>query len=145
VANRRLLQVKATMATVSDSKHKERVLILGSGWAGYVLSRQLSPTKYDVTVVSPRSYFVFTPLLNDAAVGSLEFPHVVEPVRDRKSAVNFVQAWARSVDVKNKFVTVEGSVTDSGVTEAQAAGEIEEHAQGGKPRTQRMQSTKRKK
>lgn len=133
-------QSRATMATTSDSKrkNKEKVLILGSGWAGYILSRQLSPDKYDVTVVSPRSYFVFTPLLNDTAVGALEFPHVIEPVRDRKTSVNFVQAWARKVDVKKRIVFVEGSVTDSGVTEAAAAGEIEDKAQGKKPRTQRI-------
>lgn len=99
---------------------KERILILGSGWAGYILSRRLKTKPYSTTLISPRSYFVFTPLLNDTTVGTLEFPHVVEPVRDSRTAVNFVQGWARSVDFKRKVVSVEGSVVNEGVTQALA-------------------------
>jgi len=98
-----------TMASVAD--RKPRILILGSGWGGYILSRQLSPSKFDITVLSPRSYFVFTPLLNDTATGELEFAHVVEPVRNRRSAVKFVQGWATKVDLGRGLVTAEGSVT----------------------------------
>ena len=131
------------MATVSRTHNqKERVLILGSGWAGYILSRKLSPARYDVTIVSPRSYFVFTPLLNDTAVGSLEFPQVIEPVRDRGSAVEFVQGWARSVDVKNRTVSIESSVTETGVTEAVAVGESEDEKRGVKTRRQKMAEQK---
>jgi NADH dehydrogenase FAD-containing subunit len=28
--------------------------------------------KYDVTVISPRNYFLFTPMLSSAAVGSID-------------------------------------------------------------------------
>ena len=134
------------MATLSSSSpkpnQKQRVLILGSGWAGYILSRKLSPAKYEVTIVSPRSYFVFTPLLNDTAVGSLEFPQVIEPIRDRKSSVEFTQGWARSVDVKKKTVTVESSVTDGGVTEAAAVGESEDEKRGVRTRRQKVAERK---
>ncbi|PYH99431.1 hypothetical protein BO71DRAFT_394308 [Aspergillus ellipticus CBS 707.79] len=99
------------------SSEKERVVILGSGWGGYNLSRALSPQKHSPIIISPRSYFVFTPLLTDAAGGSLDFSHIVEPVRDPRSSVDFIQAAARSVDFANKTITCEATVVKSGVTE----------------------------
>jgi NADH dehydrogenase len=42
----------------SQKDNRERVVILGSGWAGFTLARDLDPKKYQVVVVSPRSYFV---------------------------------------------------------------------------------------
>jgi NADH dehydrogenase len=99
-------------------KGKERVVILGSGWGGYSLSRRLSPAKYAPLVISPRSYFVFTPLLTDAAGGSLDFAHIVEPVRDPRARVDFIQAAARAVDFERKTVLCEATVVKSGVTES---------------------------
>lgn len=99
-----------------DNK-RERVVILGSGWGGYKLSRGLS-SKYDPLVISPRSYFVFTPLLTDAASGSLDFSNIVEPVRDPHSQVDFIQAAARGIDFRRKIVRCESTVVKSGVTES---------------------------
>ncbi|KIW16363.1 hypothetical protein PV08_06414 [Exophiala spinifera] len=103
-------------ADVND--RREKVVILGSGWAGFVLARRLDPRKYRVVVVSPRSYFVFTPLLNDTAVGTLESRNVLESVRGRRSSVEYVQAWADDLDFSNKTVTVEPSVLDPDVGHA---------------------------
>ncbi|KAI1920775.1 hypothetical protein LOZ65_003911 [Ophidiomyces ophidiicola] len=116
----------------------QRVVILGSGWGGFTFSRRLSPSKFQATVISPRSYFVFTPLLTDAAVGSLNFSEIVEPVRDRKNQINYVQAAARSVDFNRKVVVVEASVVKSGVTESPRVEQAKiQHGQGsqvGSPR-----------
>jgi NADH dehydrogenase FAD-containing subunit len=60
---------------------RQRIAILGSGWAGYALAKNLDPRRYERILVSPRSYFVFTPLLASTAVGTLEFRAVLEPVR----------------------------------------------------------------
>jgi len=54
-------------------KEKQRVLILGSGWAGHSLIRNLDTRYYQPVLVSPRTHFVFTPLLASCAVGTLEF------------------------------------------------------------------------
>ena len=105
----------------------ERVVILGSGWGGFTLSRSLKHSKFSTTVVSPRSYFVFTPLMTDAAVGTLNFSEIVEPVRDRKSHVHFIQAAARAVDFNRKVVTCEASIVRSGVTES---ARVEQQDQG---------------
>ncbi|KAI6352945.1 hypothetical protein MCOR25_009255 [Pyricularia grisea] len=94
-----------------NGKRKERVVILGSGWAGYALARTLDPAKFDRVVVSPRSHFVFTPLLASTAVGTLEFRAVAEPVR-RIRQVIFHQGWADDVDFTRKVVRVEASIDD---------------------------------
>lgn len=61
--------------------------------------------------MSPRSHFVFTPLLASSAVGTLEFRAVVEPVR-RLGLDEFHQAWASSIDFRRKVVRVEASTRD---------------------------------
>ncbi|KAL2109133.1 hypothetical protein VUR80DRAFT_2931 [Thermomyces stellatus] len=100
---------------------RERIVILGSGWGGYNLSKLLSPAVYRPLVISPRSYFVFTPLLTLAASGSLDFSHIVEPIRDPKRPVDYFQAAALSVDFDKKVVHCESTVVKSGVTESPRA------------------------
>jgi len=99
-------------------QQKERVVILGSGWGGYTVSRRLSPKIYSPIVISPRTYFVFTPLLTDTASGSLDFSNIVEPVRDLHAKVDFIQAAARAIDLKRKTVLCESTIVKSGVTES---------------------------
>ena len=49
---------------------KTRVVVLGSGWGAIPflkgLSKEACASTYDVTVVSPRNYFLYTPLLPGA-------------------------------------------------------------------------------
>ena len=69
-------------------------------------------------MIPPRSYFVFTPLLNDCAVGTLEFRNVLESVRKKNSRVEYLQAWADDVNFAEKTVTVEPSSLDPDVGHA---------------------------
>ncbi|PHH82758.1 hypothetical protein CDD82_4923 [Ophiocordyceps australis] len=92
----------------NPKKDKERVVILGSGWAGYALARTLSPAKTSRVLISPRSHFVFTPLLASTAVGTLEFRAALEPVR-RLGLTHYHQGWAAGVDFARKVVRVEAN------------------------------------
>ena len=80
-----------------------RVVVLGSGWAGFRVARDLDKTKFSVTVISPRNHFLFTPLLPSTTVGTLEFRCVQEPVRTLRS-VEYVQAAATGVDFDTREV-----------------------------------------
>lgn len=42
---------------------RPRLVILGSGWGSISLIKQLQEGLYDVVLVSPRNYFLYTPLL----------------------------------------------------------------------------------
>lgn len=87
-------------------------MILGSGWAGYGFARTLDPTKYERIIISPRSYFVFTPLLASTSVGTLEFRTILEPIRRLRGQVGFYQGWADDVDFDRKIVYVESNVAE---------------------------------
>lgn len=63
-------------------------------------------------IVSPRSYFVFTPLLASTSVGTLEFRTALEPVRSTVRQNTFFQGWADDVDFTKKILTVEEAVDD---------------------------------
>ena len=63
---------------------KSHLVVVGAGWGGFRLARDIDKQKYDVTVLSPRNHFLFTPLLPSTAVGTLEFRCVQEPVRTIK-------------------------------------------------------------
>src|SRR5215470_10293865 len=55
------------------------VLILGGGFAGGYVARLLG--RRGATIVSPENFMLYTPLLPEAASGTLEPRHVVVPLR----------------------------------------------------------------
>src|SRR5436190_7299037 len=68
-------------AEFAAQKDKPKLVILGTGWGSVALLKTLNPGDYHVTVVSPINYFLFTPMLPSATVGTLEFRSLVEPIR----------------------------------------------------------------
>ena len=62
-------------------KKKPKVVVLGTGWAGFRFVKGLDQKFWDVTVISPRNHFIFTPLLASTTVGTLEFRAIIEPTR----------------------------------------------------------------
>ena len=70
----------STLERLFGVTEKEKVVILGTGWASFRLIRSLQDD-YEITVVSPRNHFLFTPLLASTTVGTLEFRSIVEPLR----------------------------------------------------------------
>src|SRR5437763_1015648 len=83
-----------------------RLVVLGAGFAGYSLLRSLPRDLVEATVVSPRNYFVFTPLLPSAVGGTVEFRSIVEPVRRRVR-----QARMREARKRLTFVVCGGGAT----------------------------------
>ena len=81
---RKWIPVSASGGRVIQKRYKSRCVVLGAGWAGFRLAKDLDKSQYDVTVISPRNHFLFTPLLPSTSVGTLEFRCVQEPVRTIK-------------------------------------------------------------
>lgn len=96
----------------SNKNSRERIVILGSGWAGYTLARALDKRKFQVVVVSPRDYFAFTPLLASTSTGTLEFRTAIEPTRRILEQGSFLQGWADDVDLEAQTLTIEEAVDD---------------------------------
>ncbi|KDN43790.1 nucleotide-binding domain-containing protein [Tilletiaria anomala UBC 951] len=78
---------------------KERLVIVGGGWGAVSLLSALDPNKYNVTVVAPTNFYLFTPLLPSATVGTVEPRSLVESLRRIIARVHghYVEGYA--VDV----------------------------------------------
>ena len=88
---------------------REKLVILGSGWGAVALVKNIDPNLYDVSVVSPRNFFLNTPLLPGVTVGTVEARSLIEPVRrllpGKPGQSRFYEAAANAVDVRAKTVT----------------------------------------
>ncbi|KAL3298911.1 NADH dehydrogenase [Colletotrichum asianum] len=91
---------------MKSTKDKPKLVILGGGWGGVAMLKELNPDDYHVTVISPTNYFLFTPMLPSATVGTLELRSLVEPVRRILARVNghFIRACAEDVEFSHKLI-----------------------------------------
>ncbi|TLD24377.1 hypothetical protein PspLS_06782 [Pyricularia sp. CBS 133598] len=94
--------------TARERKEKPRLVILGGGWGGVAILKELNPEDWNVTMISPANYFLFTPMLPSATVGTLELKSLVEPIRRILHRVggHFLRANADDVDFSHKLVEV---------------------------------------
>jgi NADH:ubiquinone reductase (H+-translocating) len=83
---------------VADHEARGGTLILGGGFAGSYVARYLG--KHGATIVSPENYMLYTPMLPEAASGTLEPRHVVVPLRQmcRHSELLLGEATAHDAD-----------------------------------------------
>ncbi|KAI9598286.1 pyridine nucleotide-disulfide oxidoreductase-domain-containing protein [Syncephalis fuscata] len=88
---------------------KPRLVILGSGWGATSLLKAIDTNKYEVTVVSPTNYFLFTPLLPSATVGTVELRSLIEPIRKLLKPLNgrFIECEASNIDFDNNTVKLQ--------------------------------------
>ncbi len=95
-----------------------KVLILGSGFgATYTLRHLVSSTnrneKVAITLVSNENYFLFTPLLHEVAMGSVEAGHIAYPIRRLhwRDRFSFIQAEVTKIDLPNRqVITTKGKL-----------------------------------
>ncbi|KAL0958838.1 hypothetical protein HGRIS_014155 [Hohenbuehelia grisea] len=105
---------------------KKTIVVLGSGWGATSLLKNLDTEDYNVVVISPKNYFLFTPLLPSVAVGTLSPRSILQPTRyvtrHKTRAVSVIEAEAKSVDPVNKTVTfvdnseIQGEVTTTTIS-----------------------------
>ncbi len=80
-------------------------LILGGGFAGAYVARLLG--KRGATIVSPENFMLYTPILPEAASGTLEPRHVVVPLRVMCPRAELVYGRAVALDEAARTVAVE--------------------------------------
>jgi len=96
----------------APSVARKRVVVLGSGWGANAVLSQLKNTNHEVQVVSPRNYFLFTPMLAGAALGTLEPRSIIEPIREAHPKAQYFEAEASAIDHVAKTVTCESVVCE---------------------------------
>ena len=87
-----------------------RVVILGGGYGGVYTALKLQKSarrgRIDVTMVSRLNFFLYQPMLAEVVSGSIEPPHIVNPIRRLLPHINFLQADVEAIDAENRRVTI---------------------------------------
>ena len=96
---------------MATRRAREGVLIVGGGFAGAYVARSL---RGGSTIVDPRNFMLYTPLLPEAASGTLEPRHVVVPLRQMCPRSELVVGRAHTLDEQRRVV---GVTTDDGELE----------------------------
>jgi len=58
-----------------------RIVIVGSGFGGFTLAKELSKLKVEILLVDKNNYHTFQPLLYQVATGGLEADNIAYPIR----------------------------------------------------------------
>ena len=80
-------------------------LVLGGGFAGGYVARRLG--RDGATIVNPSNYMLYTPLLPEAAAGSIEPRHVTVPLRSMAPHAALLLGSAVALDPEARTVRVE--------------------------------------
>ena len=103
----RLAQTRFRNITDTDSTDpRPRVVVIGSGWGAHALLKIIETEDYHVICISPRPYFIFTPMLAACTTGTVEYRSIVEPIRVSNPFVDFVEGEVIDIDPFNKLVKV---------------------------------------
>lgn len=106
-----IYQAKHPLPQLPLDPTKKTIAILGSGWAATSLLKELDNREYNVVVVSPRNYFLFTPLLPSCTTGTIELRSIMQPIRyitrHMKRQVMFVEGNCTDIDPEVKQICVE--------------------------------------
>ena len=97
-------------SVVHAAQSKKKLVILGSGWGAVSLIKSLQPDLYDIKVVSPNNYFLFTPLLPSVTVGTVDGRSLTEPIRKilmkkQKTNCEYYEAQCIDIDFENNQIT----------------------------------------
>jgi NADH dehydrogenase len=87
------------------------LLVIGGGFAGGYVARLLG--RRGATIVSPDNFMLFTPILPEAASGTIEPRHVVVPLRQMCPHAELLLGAAVGLDEERRVVTVETTHADS--------------------------------
>jgi len=81
------------------------VLVLGGGFAGGYVARELGAS--GATIVNPTNFMLYTPLLPEAAAGSVEPRHVAVPLRTMCPHADLVIGSVVELDAERRLAHVE--------------------------------------
>ncbi|ODV88775.1 hypothetical protein CANCADRAFT_128582 [Tortispora caseinolytica NRRL Y-17796] len=104
---------------VAPGPDKKTLVILGTGWGSVSLLKRIDSTLYNVIVISPRNFFLFTPLLPSCTTGTIESRSIMEPIRSitrhKEGIVQYIEAEAKDIDMNRRVVTVESVKHDDDI------------------------------
>ncbi|MEL7138586.1 MAG: FAD-dependent oxidoreductase [Pseudomonadota bacterium] len=88
---------------------KERILVLGGGFAGMFAAKELKRrlgNRAEIELINEQNYFVFQPILPEVAAGSITAPRAVTPLRFLLKGIHVRKAVVHAVDFERQVVTI---------------------------------------
>jgi len=105
----RTQKAREDVQAAGAGEKKKKLVVLGSGWGAHALVKIIDTDKFDVVAISPRPYFIFTPMLAASSVGTVEYRSISEPMRASNPFVDYIQAEATGVDTAAKKISCRSS------------------------------------
>lgn len=87
---------------------KPKLVILGTGFGAFSVIKRINTRIFDVTVVSPRNHFLFTPLLPSTTVGTIELRSIIEPVRVVRPEIRYFHAECVGLNHSKREIRCKG-------------------------------------
>ena len=96
---------------IKISSEPERIVILGSGFAGIEVLKDLQKEFHkdktvEIVLISKDNFLLFTPMLPEVSTGMIETRHILTPVRSFCKKAEFYQAEVQSIDLKKRRIYV---------------------------------------
>jgi NADH dehydrogenase len=113
-----------SQASPPDSRKKQRIVIVGGGFAGMktaeCLEQQLrTNSSAQITLVSETNALLFTPMLAEVAGSTLEPSHISTPLRSSLHRTEFIRGCVTAIDFENRKVLLAEPTSES------ASGQLE--------------------
>lgn len=106
------LSIKHVLTLLIMEERKERIVVVGGGFAGLNLVKKLDKNKYDVTLIDINNYHSFPPLFYQVASAGLEpssisFPFRSEFRKNRYRNLIYNLGRVKSIDLTAKTILTE--------------------------------------
>jgi len=89
----------------------KKIVILGGGFGGVYTLKYLHKFFHNrkdikLVLVNKKNYFLFTPLLVEAATGGISLDNAIEPIREIIKCCDwdFVHSKVKKIDLENRIV-----------------------------------------
>ena len=93
-----------------EGRSPPRVVVLGGGYGGVyaclALEKAARRGQIELSLVSRDNFFLFQPMLAEVVSGSIEPPHILNPIRRLCRSTSFFQAEIEAVDVDDRNVII---------------------------------------
>ncbi len=93
-----------TAAEAGTARRRPRVVVIGSGFAGYFAARRLRRAPVDLTVLSASDGLLYAPFLPEIAVGTIDPRSAVVPLAETLAGTRTVRGRATDVDLAGSTV-----------------------------------------
>src|SRR5690348_2848023 len=103
-----------SQAHVTERQARGGTLIVGGGFAGAYVARLLG--RAGATIASPENFMLYTPMLPEAASGTLEPRHVVVPLRIMCRKAELLLGRVMALDTGNSCALVKTEHGDCEIT-----------------------------